>query len=93
MKNFITNGNNRIILATDGLFTSGEKEYKKMEKYIRQGAQKNIALSMFLFGKNTDYVTAKLKELAKNGNGNFAQILNMQDAMERMLEEAKAVKN
>lgn len=93
LNNFVAKGNNRIILATDGLFTSGEKDYKKMEKHIEQGAQKNVALSMFLFGKNTDYVTSKLKELAKKGNGNFAQVLHLEDAMEKMLEEAKAVKN
>ncbi|MBK8352493.1 MAG: VWA domain-containing protein [Saprospirales bacterium] len=92
-KNFIKNGNNRIVLATDGLITSGEKEYKKMEKNIEQGATKDITLSMFLFGKNTDYVTSKLKELAKHGNGRFAAVLNIEDAKANMLEEAKAVKN
>ncbi|MFN8284698.1 MAG: VWA domain-containing protein [Chitinophagales bacterium] len=93
LKNYIANGNNRIILATDGLFTSGEKDYQKMEKYIKQGSEKDITLSLFLFGKNTDYVTAKLKELANKGNGHFAQILHLEDAMEKMLEEAKVVKN
>jgi len=46
-----------------------------------------------LFGKNTDYVTSKLKELAKHGNGRFAAVLNIEDAKANMLEEAKAVKN
>lgn len=92
-KNFIANGNNRIILASDGLFTSGEKDYKKMEKYIQQGAEKNIAISMFLFGNNTDYVTSKLKELSRKGNGNFASILSVEEGKKHMLEEAQAVKN
>lgn len=93
LKNYIANGNNRIILATDGLFTSGEKDYKKMEKTIEQGTEKNIVLSMFLFGKNTDYVISKLATLAKKGNGNFSTILSLEDGKASLLEEAKAVKN
>ena len=31
-KSFIQKGNNRIVLASDGMFTSGEKEYKKCNK-------------------------------------------------------------
>lgn len=70
-----------------------KKNTKKWKKNIEQGATKDITLSMFLFGKNTDYVTSKLKELAKHGNGRFAAVLNIEDAKANMLEEAKAVKN
>jgi len=92
MKNYIEKGNNRVVLASDGLFTSGEKDYYKMQQTILDGTQKNISLSIFCFGKNTAYVTGKLKTLAKTGNGNFANILNIDDAKKHMLEEAQAVK-
>ncbi len=90
-KNFVQKGNNRIVLASDGLFTSGDKDYFKMQQTIADGAIKNIALSIFCFGKNTDYVNGKLKKLANTGNGNFANIMNVDDAKQHMIEEAQAV--
>ena len=62
-----------------------------MQQTIADGAIKNIALSIFCFGKNTDYVNGKLKKLANTGNGNFANIMNVDDAKQHMIEEAQAV--
>ncbi|MCC6584908.1 MAG: VWA domain-containing protein [Chitinophagales bacterium] len=93
LKNFVQKGNNRIVLASDGIFTSGEKDYKKMQQVIESGADKNITLSVFCFGKNTEYVKTKLKKLTATGNGNFAIITSLEEGKQHMLEEAKAVKN
>lgn len=92
LKNHIIKGNNRIILASDGLFTSGEKDYLKMKQTIESGLDKDISLSIFCFGKTTDYVSNKLKVLANKGNGNYANITSIEIAKTDMLEEAKAVK-
>lgn len=92
LKNFVQQGNNRIVLASDGIFTSGEKDYKKMQQVIASGLEKKITLSVFCFGKNTEYVNVKLKKLTVSGNGNFATITNLEEAKQHMLEEAKAVK-
>jgi Ca-activated chloride channel family protein len=91
-KNFVQKGNNRIVLASDGVFTSGESDYKKMQQLIESGLDKNISLSIFCFGKNTEYVKIKLKKLTSAGNGNFATITTIEEAKQRMMEEAKAVK-
>lgn len=91
-KNFVQKGNNRIVLASDGLFTSGEKDYKKMQQTIETGLGNNITLSIFCFGKNTEYVNAKLKKLTAAGNGDFATIINIEEGKQHMIEEAKAVK-
>ncbi len=93
MKNFVQKGNNRIVLASDGVFTSGEKDYQKMQQTIESGLDKNITLSIFCFGKNTEYVNSKLKKLTATGNGNYAIITNKTEAKQKMIEEAKAVKN
>ena len=93
VKNFVQKGNNRIVLASDGVFTSGEKDYKKMQQTIESGLDKNITLSIFCFGKNTEYVNTKLKKLSASGNGNFAAVTTIEEAKQYMLEEAKAVKN
>ena len=91
-KNFVQKGNNRIVLASDGVFTSGESDYKKMQQLIESGLDKKISLSIFCFGKNTEYVKIKLKKLTSAGNGNFATITTIEEAKQRMMEEAKAVK-
>ena len=93
LKNFIQKGNNRIVLASDGLFTSGEKDYAKMQQVIESGLDKNISLSVFCFGKTTEYVNTKLKKLTIIGNGNYAVISTVDEGKQHMLEEAKAVKN
>lgn len=92
LKNFIQKGNNRIVLASDGLFTSGEKDYTKMQQIIETGLDKNISLSVFCFGKATDYVNTKLKKLTSIGNGNYAVIATIDEGKQHMLDEAKAVK-
>ncbi|HRH56796.1 MAG TPA: VWA domain-containing protein [Chitinophagales bacterium] len=93
LKNFIEKGNNRIVLASDGVFTSGEKDYSKMQKTIEEGLDKNISLSVFCFGKATDYVNTKLKKLTTLGKGNYAVVTAIDEGKQYMLEEAKAVKN
>lgn len=92
VKNHITKGNNRIVLASDGLITTGEKDYTKMKQTIENGLNKDISLSIFCFGKTTEYVSSKLKKLAATGKGNYANITAIEQAKEFMLEEAKAVK-
>ncbi len=93
LKNFIEKGNNRIVLASDGVFTSGEKDYARMQKTIEEGLDKNISLSVFCFGKATDYVNTKLKKLTTLGKGNYAVVTAIDEGKKYMLEEAKAVKN
>lgn len=93
LKNFIQKGNNRIVLASDGLFTSGEKDYAKMQQVIESGLDKNISLSVFCFGKTTEYVNTKLKKLTAIGNGNYAVISTIDEGKQHMLEEAKVVKS
>ncbi len=42
LKNYIENGNNRILIFTDGMFSSGNKEYAKILKTIKLYKHKNI---------------------------------------------------
>lgn len=63
-----------------------------MQQIIETGIQNKISLSIFCFGKNTDYVKTKLQKLANLGNGNFANITTVAEGELQMLEEAKAVK-
>lgn len=91
-ENYIINGNNRILIFTDGMFTSGAKEYKNFEKTLADYAQKNINCSIFLLGNPTDYVIKQLKFLAIAGKGTFAVLKDETAAKQMMLDEAKLVR-
>ncbi|MEM6628109.1 MAG: VWA domain-containing protein [Bacteroidota bacterium] len=68
---FIQNGNNRIILATDGLFTIDAKMLKMVQHYSKA----DIRLSVFNYGqRDGDKSTSKLKKLTQKGRGNYTAI-------------------
>lgn len=71
--NFITNGNNRIILATDGDFNVGIYNINDLTKLIEQKRETGIYLSVLGFGTgNINDVT--METLADKGNGNYNYI-------------------
>lgn len=91
-KNYINGGSNRIIICTDGMFTSGKKEYADILKVINKYLQDDIHCSIFLFGEPTPYVQSNIENLAIAGSGNFAVINSTETAKAAFLKEAKAVK-
>jgi Ca-activated chloride channel homolog len=78
-KNFKKNGNNRVILATDGDFNVGVSSNKAMETLIKDKRKSGVFLSVLGFGYG-NYKDSKLEILADKGNGNHAYIDNMQEA-------------
>ena len=78
-KNFIKNGNNRVILATDGDFNVGESSNKAMEDLIVKKRKTGVFLTVLGFGMG-NYKDSKLETLADKGNGNHAYIDTMQEA-------------
>jgi Ca-activated chloride channel family protein len=78
-ENFKKNGNNRVILATDGDFNVGASSDKKMEKLITNKRETGVFLSVLGFGYG-NYKDSKLEILADKGNGNHAYIDTMQEA-------------
>ena len=78
-KHFKKNGNNRVILATDGDFNVGSSSDKAMEILIEEKRKSGVFLSALGFGFG-NYKDSKLEILADKGNGNHAYIDNMQEA-------------
>ena len=78
-ENFIKNGNNRVILATDGDFNVGSSSDKAMEDLIEEKRKSGVFLSVLGFGMG-NYKDSKLETLADKGNGNHAYIDTMQEA-------------
>lgn len=78
-KNFIKNGNNRVILATDGDFNVGPSSDKDMVQLIEEKRETGVFLSVLGFGMG-NYKDSKMEKLADKGNGNHAYIDTMQEA-------------
>jgi len=78
-KNFKKNGNNRVILATDGDFNVGLSSNKDMKILIEEKRKSGVFLSVLGFGMG-NYKDSKLETLADAGNGNHAYIDSMSEA-------------
>lgn len=77
--NFIKNGNNRVILCTDGDFNVGISSENDLEKLIEGKRELGIFLTCLGYGMG-NYKDSKLEILADKGNGNYSYIDNLQEA-------------
>ncbi|MFD1143982.1 von Willebrand factor type A domain-containing protein [Larkinella insperata] len=78
-ENFRKDGNNRVILATDGDFNVGVSSDGDLQRLIEDQRKSGVFLSVLGFGMG-NYKDNKLETLADKGNGNYAYIDNMQEA-------------
>jgi Ca-activated chloride channel family protein len=78
-KNFISGGNNRVILATDGDFNVGASSDAAMERLIEEKRKDGVFLSILGFGMG-NYKDSKMQKLADKGNGNYAYIDSFEEA-------------
>ena len=85
-QSFIKNGNNRIILATDGDFNVGARSDAAMEHLIERKRDQDVFLSVLGFGMG-NYKDSKMEVLADKGNGNYAYIDNMNEARKVLVHE------
>jgi len=85
-ENFLPNGNNRIILATDGDFNVGIQNQNDLQNLVEQKRKENIYLSVLGFGTG-NYKDARMETLADKGNGNYAYIDNLLEAQKVLVKE------
>mgnify|MGYP001176531533 FL=1 len=85
-ENFITNGNNRIVLATDGDFNVGQSSNGDMLRLIENHRDKGIGISVLGFGMG-NYKDDKMEIIANKGNGNYAYIDNLLEAKKVLVNE------
>ena len=85
-KNFMPNGNNRIILCTDGDFNVGVSSNTELEALIESKRKSGIFLTVLGYGMG-NYKDSKLQILAQKGNGNHAYIDNLQEANKVLVNE------
>ena len=85
-KNFIKNGTNRVILATDGDFNVGISDDDELVKLITAKAQTGVFLSVLGFGMG-NIKDGKLQKLADKGNGHHAYIDKPSEAYRVLVKE------
>jgi len=85
-QNFIENGNNRIILATDGDFNVGISSNGELTRLIEEKRNEGIFLTVLGFGTGNIKDTT-METLADKGNGNYAYIDSILEAKKVLVEE------
>jgi Ca-activated chloride channel family protein len=84
--NFFKNGNNRVILCTDGDFNVGASSDAALEQMIEEERKSGVFLTVLGYGTG-NYQDAKMQKLADKGNGNHGYIDNFQEARKVLVNE------
>ena len=85
-ENFIQNGNNRVILATDGDFNVGLTNDNELVNLIEAKRRSGIFLSVLGFGSG-NLNDSMMEKLADKGNGNYAYIDTQEEARKALGEQ------
>ncbi|MBR9990021.1 MAG: von Willebrand factor type A domain-containing protein [Gemmatimonadetes bacterium] len=87
--NHLANGNNRIILATDGDFNIGVSSDAEMVRLIEQKREQGTFLTVLGFGMG-NLKDSRLEKIADHGNGNYAYIDDLAEARKVLVSEMGA---
>ena len=85
-QNFIPNGNNRVILCTDGDFNIGPSSDSELFEIIDKAKKTGVFLTVLGYGMG-NYKDSKMEKLADKGNGNHAYIDNEMEAKKVLVNE------
>ena len=88
-KNFVNEGTNRVILATDGDFNVGVTQREDLEKLIEAKAKSKVFLTVLGFGMG-NLKDGTLETLSRKGNGNYAYIDTPEEAYKVLVHEMGA---
>jgi len=84
--NFIRNGNNRVILGTDGDFNVGVNSQDGLLKLIEEKRETGIFLSVLGVGTG-NYQEGKMEQLANHGNGTYEYLDDAEQARKVFVED------
>ncbi len=82
----LRNGNNRVILATDGDFNVGVSSDAEMRRLIEAKREQGTFLTVLGFGTG-NLKDSKMEALADHGNGNYAYIDDLAEARKVLVTE------
>ncbi len=84
--NFIKEGINRVVMATDGDFNVGTTEHGDLMGMIEARAKSGVFLTTLGFGMG-NLKDSTLEQLANRGNGNYAYIDNHAEARKALVDQ------
>jgi Ca-activated chloride channel family protein len=88
-KNYISGGNNRVILATDGDFNVGVSSTADLVRLIEEGRKDDIFLTICGFGMG-NYKDNRMEKISNAGNGNYFYIDNIREAQKVLVTQLGA---
>ncbi len=86
---FISDGNNRVILATDGDFNVGTSSSGELVDLIEEKRNDGIYLTILGFGMG-NYKDGRMEQISNAGNGNYFYIDNIKEAEKVFVKEMRA---
>jgi Ca-activated chloride channel family protein len=88
-ESFVRNGNNRVILATDGDFNVGVSSDDELVRMIER--ERNSGVFLSVLGVGTDNLKdSKMEKLADHGNGNYAYLDSLNEARRVLVQQMGA---
>ena len=85
-ENFIKDGVNRVVLATDGDFNVGISGTAELTKLVKEKAKKGVDISVLGFGSG-NLNDEMLESITNNGNGNYSYIDTLKEGRKVLLED------
>lgn len=85
-KNFMSEGINRVVLATDGDFNVGTSSDSELVRLIEEKRNEGVFLTVLGFGMG-NLKDSRMEKLADKGNGNYAYIDNLLEAKKVLVKE------
>jgi Ca-activated chloride channel family protein len=88
-EHFLGDGNNRVILATDGDFNVGVSSEGELVRLIEERRGDGVFLTVLGFGTG-NLKDAKMEQLANKGNGHYAYVDDLLEAKKVFVQELGA---
>lgn len=85
-ENFLPQGNNRVILATDGDFNVGLSSQGELVRLIEKERDAGVFLTVLGFGQG-NLADARMEQLADHGNGQYLYIDSALEARRALVQQ------
>lgn len=89
VENLIKDGNNRVILCTDGDFNVGASSTGDLVRMIEEKRKQDVYLTICGFGMG-NYKDYRMEQISNAGNGNYFYIDNVNEARKVFVKEMRA---
>ena len=88
-EHFVEDGNNRVVLATDGDFNVGVSSDGELVELIEWERESGVYLTVLGFGTG-NLQDATMEQLADHGNGNYAYVDSLHEGRRVLVEQMGA---